>query len=196
VNRSLHVRVRVTYLRPATSVLFCLLLGFGAIVSIGAKPASAACTLGGSPFLASWIGGDGPWNFGSGWSTGMVPNFPTPGVDDVCITSGTVATPVTVTLDNSNGFIGGGSANSLQLDANNTLIIVNTGAIGGAIGSLSVGGPQIINAGQIEITALVGETGRQTWKSLTPRCRAGAQSRLTTSRTKSGPFLPRSSGKI
>ena len=99
------------------------------LLSVGARPTVAQCTLGGSP--TTWTDGNSNWNNGANWSTGTVPNS---SAINVCIADGTS----TVTLDARV------SVASFQLASGNALNI-NPGQI------LNVSGPQLTNAGAITI---------------------------------------------
>ncbi len=111
------------------------LLILSLLLSFGARPASAQCTLS-SP--TTWnIPGNGNFSSPGDWSGG-VPN----GSTNACLTNGTS----TVTLDTSE------SVASLQLATGNALDF-NTNT------TLNVDGTQIINAGQITITGGSGSNG-------------------------------------
>jgi len=140
VNRLLTNRTplavcgRVSCLRPTAVILAGLLVTLGAFVSAGVAPASAACTLTGATL---WSDDNSNWNNAVNWSTGTVPNGTG---TNVCITSGTAGTPVTVTMDS----FFGPSVDNLQVGSNNTLSF-------NIDSSLTVVGPQIINGGDIVI---------------------------------------------
>ncbi len=105
------------------------LLTLSLLLSIGAHPASAQCTLSGT--LSTWTDGNSNWNNGGNWNNG-VPNSTT----SACITDGTSI----VSLDIA------ANVDDLQLGSGNTLNF-DPGTI------LSVFGTQIINAGQININS-------------------------------------------
>ena len=113
-----------------TAILASSLLTVSLLLSFGARPASAQCTLTGSP--ATWsVGSSSNWNTPTNWSTGTVPN--SSGIN-VCITDGSS----TVTLDTN------AQVASLQLASGNTLSI-NSGR------TLTENGPGLTNAGVITI---------------------------------------------
>jgi hypothetical protein len=98
---------------------------------------AAGCTLTGT--LSTWaLGANGNWSTpATNWSPSGAPNSSS---NNVCITDGTS----TVTLDTSP------SIASLQLASGNTLNVGNN--------DFSVYGPQIINAGQINLNAGSGDS--------------------------------------
>jgi fibronectin-binding autotransporter adhesin len=103
--------------------LFAALL----LLFLGMSPARAGCTLT-SP--TSWnIPGNGDWSTAGNWNPAVVPNSSS---SNVCITNGTSAVAANLSVN----------VGSLQLAGGNILTIQQ---------SLGVGGPSIINSGEINV---------------------------------------------
>ena len=114
------------------------------------------------PGTTTWTDGNSNWSNGSNWNSG-VPN----GATNACITDGAS----TVALDTSLGYVA-----SLQVNSGNTLRF-NQGA------SLTVYGPQLVNAGAIQVN---GGGNRNTYLYAPSNITLSGAGTLTLSTTTSG----------